>query len=74
MAMVELNDQQWGQVMALLSEAPWKVANPLLMAIGDQLRLQYAQQQPAPPVGMRADGTPPPSMRVDGNSKEQANE
>jgi hypothetical protein len=39
--MVNLTDQEWGQVMGLLSEAPWKIANPLLMKVGEQLRMQH---------------------------------
>ena len=35
---VDLTDQEWGQVMQVLATAPWNVANPLLMKIGEQLR------------------------------------
>jgi hypothetical protein len=45
MSAVDLSDQEWGQLMAILSEAPWKVANPLLMKIGEQLRQLHQQQQ-----------------------------
>lgn len=45
MPSVDLSDQEWNSVMAIIGEAPWKVAHPLLMRIGQQLR---AQQQPAP--------------------------
>jgi hypothetical protein len=38
MPSVELDDQEWQHVMSLLSEAPWRVANPLLMKIGAQLQ------------------------------------
>ena len=40
MSTVQLNDQEWQQVMAVLAQAPWNVANPLLMKIGEQLRRQ----------------------------------
>lgn len=40
MPVVNLDDKEWQQVMGLLSEGPWRVANPLLMKIGDQLRTQ----------------------------------
>jgi hypothetical protein len=43
MSTVDLTDQEWGQIMNILAEAPWKVSNPLLMKIGNQLR---AQAQP----------------------------
>lgn len=53
MAMVELNDQEWQQVLAIIGDAPWRVANPLLMKIGEQLRAQLrpAEKQSAPPGG-----------------------
>jgi hypothetical protein len=71
MPSVELNDQQWGQVMSILSDAPWKVANPLLMAIGDQLRAQFqasqsAQQQQQPPM------TTERAWAADGNNSKEA--
>jgi hypothetical protein len=44
MSSVELNDQEWGQVMNILADAPWKQANPLLMKIGDQLRAAAMQK------------------------------
>jgi len=37
---VDLTDQEWQQVLTLISEAPWKVANPLLMRMGQQLQMQ----------------------------------
>ena len=40
MAIVELDTNKWGQVMSILADAPWKIANPLLMEIGEQLRAQ----------------------------------
>ena len=55
MPSVELTDNQWGQLMNILADAPWKVANPLLMAIGEQLRAQHGVGQ-APPQGVRPDG------------------
>ena len=38
MPAVNLTDQEWQQVLTLISEAPWRIANPLLMRIGNQLR------------------------------------
>jgi hypothetical protein len=40
MAVVELDEQEWQQVMNLIADAPWKVANPLLMKLGEQLQRQ----------------------------------
>jgi hypothetical protein len=35
---VRLPIEQWQQVLAILSTAPWSQANPLIMALGEQLR------------------------------------
>jgi hypothetical protein len=43
---VQLDDDEWQKVMACISQAPWNIANPLLMKIGAQLR----QQMPENPV------------------------
>jgi hypothetical protein len=40
MSTVELDEQEWQQVINLIAQAPWTVANPLLMKIGNQLRTQ----------------------------------
>lgn len=37
---VSLEQDDWNRVLACLSEIPWKIANPLIMAIGEQLRAQ----------------------------------
>jgi hypothetical protein len=57
MPIVELDDQEWQQVMNwIATRVTWAEANPLLMKIGNQLR----QQQPtAPPMAgkpIRTDG------------------
>ena len=48
MPVIELSENKWGQVMNILADAPWKIANPLLMEIGEQLRAQ-AQAASNPP-------------------------
>lgn len=58
MSVVDLNDAEWGEVMAIISEAPWRRANPLLMKIGEQLRAQHV-----PPGAQHAQG-----QRIDLNS------
>jgi hypothetical protein len=63
MPSVELNDQEWGQVMNQLAEGPWKITNPLLMKMGEQLRAYHTQTR-APT---------PEEMRVGGNSQEALN-
>jgi hypothetical protein len=42
MSTIELEDQEWQQVMNIISGAPWRDANPLLMKIGQQLQRQVA--------------------------------
>ena len=37
---VQLEDEEWQRILSILSQAPWNIANPLLMKIGDQLRRQ----------------------------------
>jgi hypothetical protein len=63
MASVELEDQEWQQVMAIIATAPWRDANPLLMKIGNQLR-----QQTLPATGEKMNKP----IRTDG--KEQHHE
>ena len=40
MIAVNLDQDRWNQVLACLAEIPWKIATPLIMAIGEQLRPQ----------------------------------
>lgn len=40
MSTVRLDDEEWQRVLGILSQAPWNIANPLLMKIGEQLRQQ----------------------------------
>lgn len=47
---VYLSQQEWQQVMAMISMAPWRDANPVLMKIGEQVR-QQTQTQPQPEAG-----------------------
>ena len=58
MATVELTDTEWGQLMSIVGDAPWKLANPLFMKIGQQLQAQLAPTSPTQPI------------RVGGNSQE----
>jgi hypothetical protein len=45
MPVIELEDVEWQQVLSMISLGPWRDANPLLMKIGQQLRLQAQRQQ-----------------------------
>jgi hypothetical protein len=42
---VRLDAQEWSQVLQILSQAPWAVANPLIMKIGEQLRAQAPRSE-----------------------------
>jgi len=55
MPAVALDDNEWGQVMAILATAPWRDANPLMMKIGGQLRTQAELKQHLNPQ-VRPDG------------------
>lgn len=46
---VDLDQPEWNNLLAILSQAPWNVANPLIMKIGEQLRAQ-AQGRPNGPL------------------------
>jgi len=50
MSAVDLTDQEWTQVMGILGDAPWKIAHPLLMKIGNQLQQQASIKRYAPPA------------------------
>lgn len=46
---IQLEAQQWNAVLAAISEAPYRVAAPLVQAISEQLQGQA--QQPSLPNG-----------------------
>ena len=48
MMRVELEQQEWNQLLAILSQAPWNVANPLIMKMGEQLRGQQGEPTVSP--------------------------
>ena len=52
---VFLSNQEWQQVMAILGDAPWKYAHPLLMKMGEQLRQQAERQRDQPNLPPRRD-------------------
>ena len=52
---VRLDQQEWNQLLQILAQAPWNVANPLIMKIGEQLRGQTAQPA-GPDFRPNADG------------------
>jgi hypothetical protein len=50
--MVRLDLEEWQRVLGVLSQAPWATANPLIMKIGEQLRMQ----EPAAPTASKGNG------------------
>ena len=50
--MVRLDTEEWQRVLGVLAQAPWATANPLIMKIGEQLRMQ----EPAPAQPSRGNG------------------
>lgn len=52
---VTLTESAWHLVLSILANAPWSTANPLIMTIGEQLRLQT----PRPNGQAEAEETPP---------------
>jgi hypothetical protein len=67
MPIVELDDQEWQQVISMIATAPWRDANPLLMKIGSQLRVQ-ALGNPAGGIDR------PPNIRPKADGKEAPHE
>lgn len=52
---VNLDQPEWNQLLAVLAQAPWNVANPLIMKIGEQLRAQSAPEARPDGAGKPAD-------------------
>ena len=53
---ISLDEQVWGQVLACLAKSPWEIANPLIMAIGEQMRQQKEAQASAQAQVRRGNG------------------
>jgi hypothetical protein len=66
---VRLDQQEWNQLLQILAQAPWNVANPLIMKIGEQLRAQQQKddpgERPARPNGAATD----PQRPADGGGQ-----
>lgn len=41
---IKLPEEAWQRVLQILATAPWQAANPLIMAIGEQLRQQTVER------------------------------
>ena len=61
MPTVDLPETEWQKVLGLIAQGPWVQANPLLMAIGNQLRQQAGTgaTQPNGPFEGEMDLKPP---------------
>jgi hypothetical protein len=46
MIKVQMGMEDWQRVLAILAQAPWSAANPLIMTIGEQLRAQQQKDDP----------------------------
>jgi hypothetical protein len=57
---VELTEDEWQRVLAVLAQAPWSTANPLIMKIGEQLRGQKLAPEGVRPRGNGADAEAAP--------------
>ena len=44
---VTLDEREWQQVIQILANAPWHIANPLIGKIGEQLQIFSAESRPA---------------------------
>ena len=53
--MVRLDLEEWQRVLGVLAQAPWATANPLIMKIGEQLRMQEPAPEGVRPRGNGAD-------------------
>jgi hypothetical protein len=53
--MVRLDLDEWQRVLGILATAAWATANPLIMKIGEQLRMQEPAPEGVRPRGNGAD-------------------
>jgi hypothetical protein len=52
MRTITLDIEEWQRVLGVLAQGQWATVNPLIMKIGEQLRLQ----EPAPPAPAKGNG------------------
>jgi hypothetical protein len=52
MSSIQLDDEEWQRVLTIIAGAPWNVANPLLLKIGEQLRVQSEQRRSDGPMAV----------------------
>jgi hypothetical protein len=56
---IRLDGDEWQRVLQILATAPWATANPLIMKIGEQLRMQEAATAAQRARGNGVDADPP---------------
>ena len=56
---IRLDGDEWQRVLQILATAPWATANPLIMKIGEQLRMQEAAPAAQRARGNGVDADPP---------------
>jgi hypothetical protein len=61
--MVRLELEEWQRVLGVLATAPWATANPLIMKIGEQLRMQEPGPEGVRPRGNGLDAEAAPGER-----------
>ena len=57
---IRLDGDEWQRVLQILATAPWATANPLIMKIGEQLRMQEPAPEGVRPRGNGADAEAAP--------------
>jgi hypothetical protein len=53
--MIRLELEEWQRVLGVLAQGPWATVNPLIMKIGEQLRMQEPGPEGVRPRGNGAD-------------------
>jgi hypothetical protein len=55
MRTVTLDVEEWQRVLGVLAQGQWAVVNPLIMKIGEQLRMQEPRPEEVRPRGNGVD-------------------
>jgi hypothetical protein len=61
MRTVTLDVEEWQRVLGVLAQGQWAVVNPLIMKIGEQLRMQEPRPEEVRPRGNGVDAEAAPS-------------
>jgi hypothetical protein len=66
MIAVQLEMEEWQRLLAIVAQAPWATANPLIMAIGEQLRVR---SESAAAAAKHGNGGDPEAAPLEGRSE-----